>query len=136
MKKMKKLFATLSAVLLMLCMSISLVGCKKIDHNAVIITDGIRYQEEWLKENHVYGAYDENGEENYDENTPKSRTYFIKNQDELDEVFSEFPEIDFENEMLIMYCYRTIYIRKQGLWMKVYMLNGLQTKKARLMRAF
>ena len=113
MKKMKKLFATLSAVLLMLCMSINLVGCKKIDHNAVIITDGIRYQEEWLKENHVYGAYDENGEENYDENTPKSRTYLIKNQDELDEVFSEFPEIDFENEMLIVYCYRTIYGRKQ-----------------------
>ena len=129
MKKMKKLFATLSAVLLMLCMSISLVGCKKIDHNAVIITDVIRYQEEWLKDNHVYGAYDENGEENYDENTPKSRTYLIKNQDEHDEVFSEFPEIDFENEMLIVYCYRTIYIRKQVLWMKVYMLNGLQTKK-------
>lgn len=115
MKKMKKLFATLSAVLLMLCMSISLVGCKKIDHNAVIITDGIRYQEEWLKENHVYGAYDENGEENYDENTPKSRTYLIKNQDELDEVFSEFPEIDFEKEMILVYCYRTVYIRKQVL---------------------
>lgn len=115
MKTMKKLLSLVLAVLLMLCVSISLVGCKKIDHNAVIITDGIRYQEEWLKENHVYGAYDENGEEKYDENTPKSRTYLIKNQDELDEVFSEFPEIDFENEMLIVYCYRTIYIRKQVL---------------------
>ena len=115
MKRIKKLLTVGLAVLLMLCMSISLVGCKKIDHNAVIITDGIRYQEEWLNENHVYGAYDENGEEKYDENTPKSRTYLIKNQDELDEVFSEFPEIDFENEMLIVYCYRTIYIRKQVL---------------------
>ena len=115
MKKIKKILTIGLAVLLMLCMSISLVGCKKMDHNAVIITDGIRYQEEWLKENHVYGAYDENGEENYDENTPKSRTYLIKNQDELDEVFSDFPEIDFEKEMLIVYCYRTVYGRKQVL---------------------
>ena len=112
---MKKLLTSLFAVLLMLCMSISLVGCKKIDHNAFIISEGLNYQEEWLENNHVYGAYGENGEENYDENTPKSRTYLIKNQDELDEVFSEFPEIDFENEMLIVYCYRTIYIRKQVL---------------------
>ena len=115
MKTIKKLLTIGLACLLMLCMSVSLVGCGKIDHNAIIIADGITYQEEWLDNNHVYGAYDEKGEENYDENTPKSRTYLIKNQDELDEVFSEFPEIDFENEMLIVYCYRTIYIRKQVL---------------------
>ena len=99
----------------MLCMSISLIGCKQIDHNAVIITEGTTYQEEWLENNSVYGAYDENGEENYDSNTPKSRTYIVKNQDELDEVFSEFPEMDFEKEMVLVYCYRTIYTRKQVL---------------------
>ena len=115
MKKIKKLLIIGLAVLLMLCMGISLVGCKQIDHNATIITDGITYQEKWLEENQVYGAYAENGEEKYDNNTPKSRTYIIKTQTELDEVFSEFPEIDFENEMLIVYCYRTIYIRKQVL---------------------
>ena len=115
MKKIKKLLSLVLAVLLMLCMSVSLVGCGKIDHNAIIIADGITYQEEWLDNNHVYGAYDENGEENYDENTPKSRTYLLKNQDELDEVFSEFSEIDFEKEMVLVYCYRTIYIRKQVL---------------------
>lgn len=123
MKKIKKLLTIGLAVLLMLCVSISLVGCKKIDHNAVIITDGIRYQEEWLKENHVYGAYDENGEENYDENTPKSRTHLIKTQTELDEVFLEFPEINFEKEMIIVYCYRTVYGRKQALEKVV--LNGI-----------
>ena len=115
MKKIKKLLTIGLAVLLMLCMSISLAGCKQIDHNAVIITEGITYQEEWLANNHVYGAYDENGEENYDENTPKSRTYLIKTQTELDEVFSKFPEIDFEKEMVVVYCYRTVYIRKQVL---------------------
>ena len=115
MKKIKKLLTIGLAVLLMLCMSISLVGCGKIDHNAIIIADGITYQEEWLDNNHVYGAYGENGEENYDENTPKSRTYIIKTRTELNEVFSEFPEIDFENEMLIVYCYRTVYGRKQVL---------------------
>ena len=115
MKKIKKLLSLVIAFLLMLCMGISLVGCGKIDHNAIIIADGITYQEEWLDNNHVYGAYDENGEEKYDENTPKSRTYILKNQDELDEVFSEFSEIDFEKEMVLVYCYRTIYIRKQVL---------------------
>ena len=65
MKKIKKILTIGLAGLLMLCMSISLVGCKPIEHNAVIITDGIRYQEEWLKENHVYGAYDENLVEKY-----------------------------------------------------------------------
>ena len=115
MKKIKKIFTIGLTLLLMLCISVSLAGCKKMEHNAVIITDGIRYQEEWLKENHVYGAYDENGEENYDENTPKSRTYIIKTRTELNEVFSEFPEIDFEKEMVLVYCYRTIYIRKQVL---------------------
>ena len=112
---MRKLLTSLFAVLLMLCMSISFVGCKQIDYNAVIITDGITYQEEWLNNNHIYGAYGENGEENYDENTPKSRTYLIKNQDELHEVFLEFPEINFEKEMVLVYCYRTVYIRKQVL---------------------
>ena len=111
----KKLLTIGLAALLIFSMSISLAGCKQIDHNAVIITEGITYQEEWLANNHIYGAYGENGEENYDENTPKSRTYILKNQDELDEVFSEFSQIDFEKEMVLVYCYRTIYIRKQVL---------------------
>ena len=115
MKKIKKLLTIGLAVLLILCMSVSLVGCKKIDHNAVIISEGLNYQEEWLDNNHVYGAYGENGEENYDENTPKSRTYIIKTRTELNEVFSEFPEINFEKEMIIVYCYRTVYGRKQVL---------------------
>ena len=115
MKNIKTLLTIGLAVLLIFSMSISLAGCKQIDHNAVIITEGITYQEEWLANNHIYGAYGENGEENYDENTPKSRTYILKNQDELDEVFSEFSEIDFEKEMVLVYCYRTIYIRKHVL---------------------
>ena len=61
MKKIKKLLSLVLAFLLMLCMSVSLIGCGKIDHNAIIIADGITYQEEWLDNNHVYGAYDENG---------------------------------------------------------------------------
>lgn len=116
MKTIEKLWAVVLGALLIFCMSISFIGCdRQIDHNAVIITSGIAYQEEWLANNHVYGAYGENGEENYDENTPKSRTYLIKTQTELDEVFSDFPEIDFEKEMLIVYCYRTVYGRKQVL---------------------
>ena len=126
MKKIKNLLSLVLAFLLMLCMGISLVGCGKIDHNAIIIADGITYQEEWLDNNHVYGAYDENGEENYDENTPKSRTYILKNQDELDEVFSEFSEIDFEKEMVLVYCYRTIYVRKQVLEKVVFDGNVLK----------
>ena len=46
MKPIEKLWAVVFAVMLMLCMSLGLVGCKQIAHNAVIITDGITYQEE------------------------------------------------------------------------------------------
>ena len=41
MKKIKKLLSLVLAFLLMLCMSVSLVGCGKIDHNAIIIADEI-----------------------------------------------------------------------------------------------
>lgn len=122
MRRIKKLLTLGLAVLLMLCMGLSLVGCKQIDHNAVIISDGITYQEEWLENNYVYGVY-KWSEDVFDETSPQSRTCIIRNQTELDEVFLDFPEIDFEKEMVIVYCYRTSYIRAKQV-LKMVTLDG------------
>lgn len=41
--------------------------------------------------------------------------YVIKLQDDVNEVFTEFPQIDFDAEMVIVYCYTTTSIREQKL---------------------
>ena len=47
--------------------------------------------------------------------SPQSRAYIIKSQNELDDVFAEFPDIDFDKKMVLVYCYTTVYVRKQVL---------------------
>ena len=123
MKTMKKLLTIGLAVLLMLCMSISLVGCGKIEYNATIIKDGINYNADWLNANLTYGTYYPNPDYNpddeqsesvlIDETSPKSRTYIIKEKTALDEIFEYFPDIDFTQEMVIVYCFTTIYSRER-----------------------
>ena len=120
---MKKILA-LPLSFLCVVVGMCFVGCGKIEHNAVIIADGATYRTEWLDSNYVYGAYIEGA--GYDEDSPESRTYIIKNQEELDEIFSEFPQTDFEKEMVVVYCYRTIYVRKQVLEKVVFDGNVLK----------
>ena len=125
MKKIKKLLTIGLVVLLMLCMSISLVGCGKIEYNATIIKDGISYNESWVSANLTYGAYYPNPDYNpddeqsepvlFDDTSPKNRTYIIKEKTALDEIFETFPDIDFTKEMVIVYCFTTIYSRERVL---------------------
>ena len=111
---MKKfLTLLLSALCFLVC--VCFVGCGRIGHNAVLLSDGITYSEEWCEQNYTYGGIYEFDKSGYDESLPKSRTYLIKNQTELDAVFSQSPSIDFEKEMVLVYCYTTIYCRKQVL---------------------
>ena len=114
MKRFKELLTIGLAVLLMLCMSMCLFGCDKINHNAIIITDGIVYKTDWLENNYTYGANYDNAY-GYDEASPESRTHIIKNATALNEVFEVFPEIDFEKEMVLVYCYTSVYARKRVL---------------------
>ena len=78
--------------------------------------------ENFLEENKIFGAFYETYSEEYgkeyvqleDEAFPRTRTFIIKNQSEFDNVFIEKPQgpnIDFENQMLIIHSDTTIYSR-------------------------
>lgn len=108
---MKKLFCGVGAFVLAVCM---LAGCARIDHNAMIVDSGLKYKEQWLENNYTYGAY-RSWNDGYDESLPESRTYIITEKSVLDEVFDSFPEVDFEREMVLVYCYTTVYVRDRVL---------------------
>lgn len=107
-------------------------GCgKEINYNAAV-TSGV-YKEDFLKENMTLGAYyknenydpeDENGNEYLlDETSPRSRTFIVTEQSQLNEIFESFnTSIDFEKQMLIVYVYTDCYLRAQIL--KSVKLNG------------
>lgn len=77
-----------------------LFGCAKIEFNAVILKDGYSLSSAWL---------DSRTELIEDE------TYVITDSDALEEIFTDFEEIDFEKRMVVVYCYTTIFIREQKL---------------------
>ena len=105
---MKKIFISFVSILLLASL---LFGCARIEYNATIIRDGFAFNLEWLENN--YTKYSRQGE--YNNDLPESRTYVINNQEDLNEVFASFPQIDFDTEMVIVYCYTTTCNRKQKL---------------------
>ena len=118
---MKKIVALIISIF---C-AIGLFGCSSIQYNAVIIKEGITYHQEWLDNNQVYDSFNLETHE-WDNSSPKDRTYVITVQEDLDNVFKEFPSVDFENKMVIVYCYRTIYCREQKLNKVVLEDNNLE----------
>lgn len=105
---MTRKLAFFVALLVLIC---SITGCSQIGYNAAIVQDGIVCRESWFENNLTKGSY----QSEYDEELPESRTFLVENQEELDEIFSEFPKVDFEREMVLVYCYTTNFIRQQVL---------------------
>ena len=94
---MKKIISlVISLVVLLLC----IVGCSKIEYNAVILKEGFTFNESWLDSNNAL---------------TESKTFVIESQEALDEIFTDFKEIDFDKKTVIVYCYTTIYVRDQKL---------------------
>ena len=114
---MKRYSLYLASLLLIVC---SLISCSSAQYNASIIKSGVTYNEAWLAQNYTRGSH----QSGYDASLPESRTYIIKNQNELDEVFSVCPKIDFDKQILIVYCYTTTYVREQKLE-KFFYENGV-----------
>jgi len=112
---MKKLFirALSVCILVLLC---AFTGCgatkgeEMLPFNAKAIGSPLVFREDFLKANRTYGAYWDEGE---DRTSPKFRTFIITEKFRLDEIFSVCPEIDFENEMVVMYAYTHIYGRER-----------------------
>ena len=115
---MRKLFLGIGVLLLSICM---LVGCGRIEYNAVIVDEGVVYREEWIENNYTYGSYP-SWHDGYDESLPEDRTYVITEKTALDEIFETFPKVDFEKEIVLVYCYTTVYVRDRVL--KKALLDG------------
>ena len=91
---------TLSLVITLITLLFCFVGCSKFEYNAVILKDGFTFNESWLDSNNEL---------------TESKTFVIESQEALDEIFTEFKDVNFDKEMVIVYCYTTIYIREQKL---------------------
>lgn len=118
----KKLVKIIAMGVLIIMSSGLFVGCGDNKYNAVVIESGFSFKSEFLSENMTLGAYYYN--ENYDakadesedeylrdETSPSHRIFVVKNQDECNLIFSDFQQVDFEKEMLLVYCYTDIYSR-------------------------
>lgn len=99
-----------------------LAGCGNgNEYNAIVLESGLSFKSEFLKDNMTLGAYYYN--ENYnpeedpgaeylrDETSPKYRIFIVRNQTERNLIFSNIQDVDFEKEMLLVYCYTDIYSR-------------------------
>ena len=117
MKKFLKIFIVLFVVL-GICFTISACG---VGYNAVVVDSGIEYTAEFLKNSITYGAWCDNEDFNveeddydgwYDSESPETRTYIVSELSEADEIFVKCPDVDFEKEMLLVYCWTEIYQRR------------------------
>lgn len=119
----KKIVSMLISMLLIGVTIFSFSGCAN-KYNAKIINSDIKFQQEFLDDTITYGAYYQSKYFNtshnqweeewlYDETSPESRTYIIKDQTTLEEVFVDFPKTDFEKEMVLVYCYTSVYGRER-----------------------
>ena len=68
--------------------------------DAVILKDGFTFKESWIDSNNEL---------------TESKTFVVESQEALNEIFTEFKDVNLDKEMVIVYCYTTIYIREQKL---------------------
>ena len=68
--------------------------------DAVILKDGFTFKESWIDSNNEL---------------TESKTFVVESQEALNEIFTEFKDVNFDKEMVIVYCYTTIYIREHKL---------------------
>ena len=100
------------------------VSCFSMPYNATVLQD-LSFNALWLAENRTFGAYYTNPDYNpndeqsdrvsTDTTSPKARTFIVDSPTQLNQIFSVAPTINFDNEILLIHCYTTIYNRKQVL---------------------
>ena len=91
---------TLSLILALITLLFCFVGCSKFEYNTVILKDGFTFKKSWIDSNN---------------DLTESKTFVVESQEALDEIFTDFKDVDFDKEMVIIYCYTTIYVREQTL---------------------
>lgn len=106
----------------------------KLDYNAqdllqVYFKDTFREESKIYMPNYYGPPIDNNSDEN--DTLPRHRIYVVKDQEQLDNIFVEPPQVNFENEMILIVIYRSSYenytsINKIALEekvLKVYVIN-------------
>jgi len=81
----------------------------------------LAFREDFLKENRTYGVLFWNGNGDpwdirnleWDETSQKFRAFIITEKAQMDEIFSVYPAIDFEKDMVVMYAYTCIYMGRE-----------------------
>ena len=85
----------------------TLCGCN-VRHGARVLEGEVTTA--WRQSHLTYGAFD-TVKEDYDATSPKDRTVIVKDADTLAEIFVQPPQINFEKQTVIIYCYTDIYTR-------------------------
>lgn len=90
-----------------------LFGCKKVvyknEYNAIVLAkDSYTFNKTFLDNNKTFGAWSEK-EKDYikDESYPRELIIVIRSDEELRDAFDEFIDVDFKNEMVILYGFTT-----------------------------
>jgi hypothetical protein len=103
----KKKYFVLTIMILVLFF---LTGCAKTKYNVKIVDGDYTFKEGVLDNYLPYGAFDDKSNSYInDRSTPEDFTLVIKNQNQLNELFTNFPTVNFEKEMIIVYIYTGIY---------------------------
>lgn len=118
MAKRSRLFNVVIFYILIAVMSVTICGCYgnrddkvyKINKNdyAVIYDRAVTYAKESFIETHLTqrSAGDQDSYEQY----PKTYCILVGNENDYNEIFNEFlDDIDFDKEMIIVYCFSCIY---------------------------
>jgi len=104
-KKLTKIL--IMGIVLIMCLGI-FVGCGDNKYNAELHYNAqAMMNAEYLEANMTLGAYDGLVE---DTSSPETRTHIIKNKDDFDFAFKEFPkEVDFSKKIVLIYFFTSSY---------------------------
>ena len=117
---MKRILKTVALILAVICVCLAFSACG-VKYNAQVVSP-CEFTSEFLQESITYGAWRENEDYDpedetskygwYDEDSPKTRVYTVREQDEADKVFLQVPETDFNRQMFVIYCWTETNVRK------------------------
>lgn len=122
--KITKHVSFILSVIMLLC---ALTSCSVFDiaikYNARLYSDATQWvNEDFLKENMVYGAYyrNESGQLCQDDSSPKSRAFVIEDDEQYDTFFKQNSfDVNFEKEVVVLYIFSDTNNRN-------YILKGLE----------
>ena len=121
---MKRILKNIVSVLLLLCLAFSIVACGEETDNGMTEEERIAYEDIEKYHAEIISDYEMNSDYIMANQTkgatgnsalPKDIVNIITNQTELKAAFSEFPKINFEKEMVIVYFYTSVYSRPREL---------------------